>query len=229
MSEPSQPPAQPTRDEQAHKLDQVLVETNGDRKLAAEVMGLKPEQVRNLITNTPALRVRWGGGERQVPETEVEVIDRKPIAAPLVRTEQAALALTNQEKSMAKNLRKLGFKSHEIESIQTMEEFAGQQFEQTLAALHGALIKSSMRLALMADHIQDTYLMDPGMDERDQSRWWQTYFRVLENLRLQNETAYKAALTRAVIKAKDHEQKHGKSGGNPGFVALTQVNIGKKE
>lgn len=231
MSDTSQPAAEPTREETAHKLDQCLTELKGDRKLAAEVMGLSTDQVKTLISSVPALRVKWGQGERQIPETEVEVIDRKPIAPALVRAEKAAEALVNQEKGMSKSLSKLGFKSHEIEAIQTMEEFAGQQFDRTLSILHGALLKSSMRLSLMAEHIEETYLQDPGLDPRTQSMWWNTYFRILENLRLQNESAYKAALTRAVIKAKEKEKEGGGPVGKPGFGSLTavQINVGDKK
>jgi hypothetical protein len=201
------------------KIHKAMEATGGNRRAAAEILGIEKSRVDYAVAHNPALAAKWKvtaallDGETNV--NEITTISRKP-PEPLALTQQerTVVALTVQERTLNKSLAKLGFKGKEIEAISSVEEFAGAHFDQTLSIMHGGLLKSAMRLMLLAENIEQRYLQDEGLGEKDRNWWWNQYFRILEKLRDMNEQTNKAALTKALIEIK----KKGNNGlGKPGF------------
>lgn len=192
---------------------------DGNRKAAAEVLGMPYQKLVETVVKVPALYARWGndkevlGGEVMVnPVTTINRVPPHPLQ--LTPAQRTAAALSVQEKRLNKSLARLGFKRTEIEAISSVEQFAGRHFEQTLSIMHGGMLRSAMRLMIMAQRIEDTYLQDEGLDEKDRKYWWDTYFRILESLRDFNDQTNKASLTKAIIALK---KKEGNGLGKPGF------------
>lgn len=210
----------------AHKA---LEAAKGDRKFAAEILGIEPGRLAMWIARYPQLHAQWSG-ERPTQLGEVKVKDEidavaRTLPKPLALTEpqRMAIALEMNEKKLNKSLAKLGFKQNEITAISNVEEFAGEHFQSTLSIMHGGLLKSAMRLMLLAERIESTYLQDESLEERDRKYWWDTYFRILEKLRDFNEQTNKAALTKALIEMKKKESGGGMS--KPGFSPQTAIQI----
>ncbi len=238
MSIPNEQSALPVRTnytpEEIAKLNNVLEAVNGDRADAMRVLDWPPHRVNNMISNVPALFAKWRrtnelmhGEVATTPEAAIERTPPKELA--LTPSEKMAAALVVQEKYLKRSLAKLGFKSHEVEALSAVEEFAGQHFKETLSVMHGGMLKGAMRLMMLADRIERDYLQDENLDEKEKRWWWDTYFRILESLRSMNDQANKAALTKAMIEIKEKESRTGMTiSGKPGFTPLTsavQVNV----
>lgn len=218
-------------------IDKAMTEANGDRKVAAKYLGVPYIQLSMAVSRHPTLRAVWSPKDESyvepVTNDNPRLVSRHPPKEVLTSDEQRGLELrkiedkvvaVGPEKSLSKSLSKLGFRAAEIEKLTTVEEFAGQHFTKTLSLLHGGMVQSAMKLMLMADRIEKTYLMDDGLEEKERNFWWDTYFRIIESLRAMNDQSNKAALTRALVR-----QKSGfGSGSKPGFSTAIQINVPAK-
>lgn len=215
--------------EDVAKVNSALELTNGDRKAAAELLGAPVGRINSLITNDHSLRARWqisdasAAGETEI--NDVTIVDREqPKVLALTEEEKRSIALASQEKKLNKSLAKLGFKTKEIEAISSVESFAGQHFQETLSIMHGSMLKSAMRLMLLAERIEQDHLQNDALDEKERKWWWDCYFRILEQMRHMNSETNKAALTRSLI---DLKRKEKDTLGKPGYSTpgvLIQVN-----
>jgi hypothetical protein len=214
--------------EEIVRINRALEITKGNMTAAAKLLGVPITRVKDAVKNIPALEI-WKRDEIAVTTTpvessiEVEVNRVLPPEIALSPSEKRAQALVVTERNLNKSLSRLGFKSTEIEAISSVDEFAGQHFEQTLSIMHGGMLKSAMRLMLLVERIEQTYLQDESLDEKDKRWWWDIYFRILENLRLMNDQTNKAALTKAMIEIKKKESRENKLG-KPGFTPI-QINV----
>lgn len=211
------------------RLNATLELTKGDRKAAANILGTSLTRINGLIATYHSLSTRWrisdkvAAGETEI--NDVTTIDREENKAiALTEEEKRSIALASQEKKLNKSLAKLGFKSQEIEAISSVESFAGQHFQETLSIMHGSMLKSAMRLMLLAERIEQEHLQNEGLDERERKWWWDCYFRILEQMRHMNSETNKAALTRSLI---DLKRKEKDTLGKPGYSTpgvMIQVN-----
>lgn len=215
------------------KINAAMEAAHGNTADAADILGIERNRLRALIQSHQGLSARWTvstetlEGETKINDiTAINRVPPKPIA--LTEREKVAVALTVQDRKLNKSLRKLGFGQSEVEAISSVEEFAGQHFEETLTIMHGGLLKSAMRLMMLAEKIERQYLQDEGLEERDRKWWWDQYFRIIEKLRDMNEQTNKAALTKALIELKKKESEGG--GGQNKKIAFqplsaVQVNV----
>lgn len=217
--------------EEIAQINKAMEATQGDALSAAEVLGVSVNRINNAISRNPALTARWRtsqtmlDGETNInPTTAINRTPPKPLG--LSPAQRQAIELSIGERKINKSLAKLGFKSAEIQAISSIEEFAGQHFQETLSIMHGGLLKSAMRLMILAERIESQYLQDENMEEKDRKWWWDQYFRILEKLRDMNDQTNKAALTKALIEIK---KKEGGGLGKPGFSPHTttaiQINV----
>lgn len=225
--EPLIPKTGPTAPSDLVKVNAALEEVKGDRTLAARLLGVDKGRVEALIKWNPTLKNRWAEKPSEPADapalTEDQMITRVQ-TEPLAKSneEKMAVALVMSERKMSKSLRKLGFGATEIDAISSIEEFAGAHFSETLSIMHGGMLKGAMRLMMLSDRIEQTYLQDDTLEDKDRRYWWDTYFRILESLRSMHDQANKAALTKAMIDIKKNE---GKGGGKPGFSPLSAIQI----
>lgn len=216
------------------KIDQALFKTDGNRPLAAKLLGVPYIQLSHAITRHQVLRSTWLRKDdnyvEAVESDSPRLTDRNPPGEVKTSDEIRATALTKienkvvavgPEKSLSRSLSKLGFKNAEIEKLTTVEEFAGQHFTKTLSLMHGGMIKGAMRLMLLAERIEADYLTASDLPESERNWWWDTYFRILDSLRMMNDQSNKAALTRAMI----NNQKGRGGPGKPGFTPTTAIQI----
>lgn len=235
--EPEPPKPLVTRErltaEDIAKINRALEAMLGDRKNAAELLGMSLNRINAAIENHPALSARWKTTNALLDgNTKADLSPmanrRAPVPLALSPADRIAVELTVSEKKMSKSLAKLGFNHKEIEAISSVEEFAGQHFKDTLSIMHGGLLKSAMRLMMLSERIERTYLQDDKLSEKDRRYWWDIYFRTLEKLRDFNEQTNKAALTKALVELKEKEAAGGgMKNTKPNFAPLSamQVNI----
>jgi hypothetical protein len=217
---PKREARQPITPEVIEQTNRALEEAKGSATLAAKILGEEPTRIHSIIRNTPVLKARWGQGE----QAAVDVVDRAPLPQVVpTKQEQLAASLTGQEKRLDKSLSKLGFSASEVRAISEVEEFAGAHFQDTLKILHGGMVKSSIRLMLLAEHIYATYLTDEDADPKETNRWWDRYFTLQQHLRDTNDAANRAALTQAMVRLKQNEATNGKGPGKPGFGPTVNV------
>jgi len=213
-------------DEVISKAHQYLRETQGNREDAAVLLRIKPEELDKIIKTSPVLTAQYGGAnrDRALPAGAAGAAVRQDLPTVIAQPPAPRIAteLALKEKSFDKSLALLGFNPREAQEIVTIEEFAGEHFERSLAMLHGGMVKTAMRLVFMAKHIEENYLNDPSLEQTDRDSWWDIYFRILENLRKQNDQAQKSALTRAIIKEKQ-QQKNALP--KPGFTPGVAIQI----
>lgn len=214
-------------------IDKALTEANGDRGVAAKLLGVAYVQVSQAISRHPALRASWIQKDDNyvapVPSDSPRLVDRHApgevtdpdeIRAEALGNVERKLVAVGPDKALNRSLHKLGFKSAEIEKLTSMEEFAGQHFTKTLSLLHGGIVRGASRLMLLMEQIEEGYLMNEDLSQSDRNFWWDNYFKVIESLRALTEQSNKAAITRALVKQKGNAPGLGK----PGFTAL-QVNV----
>lgn len=232
MPEPSYPGEFKERvtAEDIAKINKALEASGGNRAAAAEIIGMAVGRLTSAVNSNPALSARWhtnndllDGKTNINPITAINRTPPKPLD--LAPSQKMAIELTVGEKKLNRSLAKLGFKSAEIQAISSVEEFAGQHFEETLSIMHGGLLKSAMRLMLLAERIEQTYLQEDDLEPKERDFWWKAYFEILEKLRSMNEQTNKAALTKALIEMKRKESEGGNPRGKPGFQPLSAVQI----
>lgn len=219
------------------KIDLAMRAADGDRGKAAAFLGVAYIQLSQAISRHPQLRATWIKKDDDfavpVASDNPRLAHRHEPGSPSVKTQDEIRAggLARQEslllsvgpnKELNKSLQKLGFKLAEIDKLSSIEEFAGQHFSKTLTLVHGGMIQSGLKLMLMAESIEQKYLMRDDLSDEDRKWWWDTYFRLIDSLRMMSDQTNKAAVTRALIEAK----KRGNS--KPGFQAnpptLIQIN-----
>lgn len=218
----------PITPEVIEQLNRALEATEGSPTAAAKVLGVPATRVYNIINHSPVLKARWGKG---VEQPIVDVVDRPELPVAVPPANQMAVSLTNQEKKLDRGLSKLGFSREEVTAISEIEEFAGSHFQSTLKILHGGMVKSSVRLLLLAEQIYQEYLKDPDpeMDPRDLNRWWDRYFTIQQHLRETNDAANRAALTQAMVALKRKEAANGSGPSKPGFGPTVNVTPPRKD
>lgn len=214
------------------KIHKALEATEGRLPPAAELLGVSYERLKMLVDGTKRLRSQWRKDKRDPndpPLQPEDLLDRKaPRAVVLTQDEKNALALKMQNrKHLTKSLARLGFNDKQLESVTAIEEFAGQHFNETLTILNGGCVRQSIQLMFTAQHLEQTYLQREDLKDADRKFWWDTYFRILENIRMMNDSAQKAALTRAMIDIKKQQvAAQGKAGFGVPTVAI-QINDAK--
>ena len=196
------------------KAHTCLKETQGDLEDAALLMGITKDKLKEIIEGSPVLNSVYGKRRKDIPYEPEQGAARSDLPSPIPNPPavRMAEAMVVQEASLGQPLAALGFNPTEVKNILSIEEFAGNHFDRSLSMLHGGMVKTSLRLIFQAQEIERKYLNDPSLEQKDRDSWWEIYFRILENLRKQNEQASKAALTRALIKG----QKNGRPA-QPGF------------
>lgn len=206
------------------KANTFLKEVDGNIEEAALLMGVKTEELEDLIDESPVLKSMYGKDRKAIPYDDAKKAARQlPPALTNPPSVRIAEALVTQENQLSVPLTNLGFSPTEAKDIVSIEEFAGQHFDRSLAILHGGMVKTAMRLIFQASEIEKKYLQDPSLEQKDRDSWWEIYFRILENIRKQNDQAQKAALTRAMIKSQ--KQNKGKPGFQSGVPSVAiQVN-----
>lgn len=217
------------------KIDKALTLSEGDRAKAAKLLGVAYIQISFAITRHPVLRASWLQNDsgyvepvssdsprltHRHPPGEVSAQTPEEIRAQALTNVENKLVATGPDKSLSKSLGKLGFRVNEIEKLTSMEEFAGQHFTKTLSLMHGGIIRASMRLMMLMEKIEETYLTDDGLDEKERNWWWDVYFRSLDSLRMMTEQGNKAAITRALVSSKKSTPL-----GKPGFSPTTAIQI----
>ncbi len=213
--------------------DQVIAETNraldataGHVSAAARLLNVKPERVYNIINSDPSMRAKWSKSKSVGPVAGTEVLDRPEAPPALAPAVEAAVAMIGQETKLTKSLSRLGFSKKEVNAISEFESFAGQHFQESLKILHGGMLKNAMSLMILAEQIRSEYLFNEDIDPITRDRWWDLYFKTLEEIRLMNDQANKAALTQAMIVLKERESKEGRLG-KPGLgPVMVQINNG---
>lgn len=208
------------------KIHKALEATEGSLPPAAELLGVSYGRLKMLVDGTKKLRSQWRKDKRDPnspPLQPEDLLDRTaPRAVMLTQDEKNALALKMQNrKHLTKSLARLGFNDKQLESVTAIEEFAGQHFNETLTILNGGCVRQSIQLMFTAQHLEQTYLQREDLKESDRKFWWDTYFRILENIRMMNDSAQKAALTRAMI---DIKKAQVLQQGKPGFGGV-QIQI----
>lgn len=205
------------------KAHTCLKETHGDLEDAALLMGTTKPKLLEIIEGSPVLNSVYGKRRKDIPYDPEQEAARSSLPSPIPNPPavRMAEAMVIQEASLGQPLAALGFNPTEVKSILSIEEFAGTHFDRSLSMLHGGMVKTSLRLIFQAQEIERKYLNDPSLEQKDRDSWWEIYFRILENLRKQNEQASKAALTRALIKG----QKNGNGLGKPGFTPGVAIQI----
>lgn len=218
-------------------IDKALTEAEGDRGIAAKLLGVAYVQISQAISRHPVLRSQWIQKDDNyvspVPSDSARLVDRHAPGEVSTEDELRAEALTKIEnklvavgpnKELNKSLAKLGFRTAEIEKLSSMEDFAGQHFTKTLSLLHGGIVRGAARLMLLMEEIEEEYLMDDTLSTSDRNFWWDSYFKIIESLRSLTEQSNRAAVTRALVKQKGNSPGLGK----PGFSAI-QINVGRDD
>lgn len=221
------------------KIDKAMTEADGSRAGAAKLLGVAYVQISQAISRHPILRASWLQKDdnyitpvesdsprltNRHPPLEVSVkTDDEIRAGELTKIENRTIAV-GPDKALSRSLHKLGFRAAEVEKLLTVEEFAGQHFTKTLSLMHGGVVKASIRAMLLLEKIEEEYLQDENLSEKDRIFYWDVYFRLLESLRALGSQADKAAITRALI----NQRKNAPGLGKPGFTAV-QVNISKEK
>jgi len=213
---------QPVTPAVIEQTNRALEEAGGSATVAAKILDVPPSRIHNIINHTPALKARWGQSKEV---TVVDVVDRPSLPEVISPAQQMGLSLAGQEKKLSRGLAKIGFSPSEVTAISEVEDFAGAHFSESLKILHGGMVKSTIRLMLLADHIHREYLTDSDLDPKELDRWWGRYFQIQEHLRDSNDAANRAALTQAMVKLKQNEAKAGRGPGKPGFGPQVAIQI----
>ena len=216
----------PITDNVVEETNRALESVAGNPGAAARLLNVTTRRVYNIINHNPAMRAKWSKSLDVGPVSGTDILDRPTPPPELPVANQTAIALIGQERKLTRSLARLGFSSKEQSAISEFESFAGQHFQESLKILHGGMLKNAMSLMLLAEQIRSENLFDEALRDEDREKWWNIYFRVLEEIRGMNDQANKAALTQAMIALKEREAREGKLG-KPGFSAqhiAVQVN-----
>lgn len=208
-------------EEEIVKAHTYLKEAEGEIPDAALLMGVSESHLREVIASSPVLSSIYGKSRKNIPyQPEQQASRSLPPAITQPPAIRMADAMIVQEEEIQRPLTKLGFNAREAKEILSIEEFAGNHFDRSLTMLHGGMVKTTLRLIFQAQEIEEKYLRDESLEQKDRDSWWDIYFRILENIRKQNDQAQKAALTRALIKG---QKKSGP--GKPGFTPGVAIQV----
>lgn len=127
------------------RIDAALEKTKGHRAAAARLLGITPQRVYTALRNDPAMRIKWGLDAPEVPEGEVSEIDRPPPAYSK-HEDKLAVAITNQDKLLAKGWDKLGVSKEESEFLATLESSYADNTASTLSLAYGGIAHTFVKL-----------------------------------------------------------------------------------
>lgn len=173
-------PSAPITEDQILRIDAALTKTMGHRAHAAEILGIEPKRLNNVIGSNEGLRAKWGKHVVEVPtSTDVSEMHRPaPVTPP---DPDAALVEAHAKESAvwAKGMEKLGFTEEKRDFLQAVQSHHGNHWKQMSQMFQGGVSYTATELLFQFNKInatiQETY-DHPEKFNRTMENQWGSYF-----------------------------------------------------
>ncbi len=156
-------------EDEISRINTALEQTKGHRAAAAKLLGVAPARVYTAVRNNDAMRIRWGLDEPVLPDGPTSDIDRPlPLYSP--QDEQVAVAIANQDATLAQGLQKLGYSDDERSFLANLECAYAGHVTQVLQLTFGGLAHSFTRM-LFAQRKIEQQIADVDAHPENYERW----------------------------------------------------------
>ena len=174
-------------------IHKVLVETNGNVRTAADVIGCSTTTIQYHIDHDPRLQALFLPPDKvaaaQVGEVESMTRGRAgttPAFAPAQLVGDQAMAEVVQiqdEELMIQGLKKVGISDEMLEKLRNISALgpsAGRFMASSLALTHKLMVVQTIELKQEADYIREHYLRDENLSAEERSYWQKCYNEIAD-------------------------------------------------
>lgn len=213
------------------QIEAAVEATNGDRKQAAEVLGINIQEIYDATRNSPKLRAMPSGKGRprrpkKAPTVE-ETLSARPDLPVSVSEARLAAAIAEEDAKFRKGISNpaFGLSKEEIDFAASIQSFQGRHFINTVSMLSGGMSASAIRVMIKIQELSKR-LTDgfSGADRLEEERMvWSAFHKCCESLVSMAQTAAEGMQIRAKIevwKRQLQDQAQKKQRAKPGFAPL---------
>jgi len=185
-------------------VDTALTTCQGNRGHAANMVGKTPLEMKNIINNTPWLKLKWQLKET-IPPTPGEAvdIDRPP---PVIGSTPSAVvkAIEAQDKIIQKGFRKMGYSEDEVLFFEALQTEVAGNIKGILDLTFGGAAHSTMKSLIMMRKMEET-LAD--IDEHPEKYRKVAYTREGTEYEVENEHDYRLKVWKHYMNFADLQRK----------------------
>jgi hypothetical protein len=200
------------------EIGRAMKAANGDYRLAAEALGMPPNNLHMRLQNNPQLRALYiDRGKKDVVPTDIDVMTRDGM--PMIKSEVVdsllAKAMDIQNRDLLNGgLARAGIKQKTLDKLSTLgsaTESAGKFLIASLDLSHRMMIYLNVSLLEQAEEIRETYLTNPSCPSKDKLEWQRVYNGIVSEIgKCYDRTlAGTAALVKITTGKSEREQKPG--------------------
>lgn len=228
-----------TREALERETDAAMEKAGGDRKKAAEILGIAIGSLDQRIARHEPLKVKWGGWSAPSSPPESVTLSRPIIPAiperqlPVIKdnNEAIAAAMDAEDDRIRQGVQKLGLNDVELNMAMAFQSFQRRHFTTSFDLLGGGITKQFISLCTEIEAINKR--LAGGFEEVDSDgkpvKLTPTMEAILREDRAKllviqvqmYDRATKAAMTQIEVKRlRDGKDPSGKGNDKPGFAPL---------
>lgn len=146
--------------EEKTRFHQVLKQTNGDRKLAAEVLGITPEELKDRLHKCPELKEAWceSKTKARTPPSEIETLSREPMDAEArlltINEIKSAEAMAREESLLREGVSALNLSDRDREMAVSLCSFNKKHFLDSINIISGGVTRMSITVQTKMDDVR---------------------------------------------------------------------------
>lgn len=216
------------------KINAAMETSEGDRRIAAELLGITRIELHNFTHRNPVLRARWvaSRAKHSAMPAEASQIHRPMPVITKPQSESAIAILSDadiakaieKEDSLVRNgLDNTGMKPKVRDLAMALQKLQNKHFTRCVEMLGGGITKQFLEIMVEVEELtrrlNDT--VAPPTPEQE-LLWREDRSRLLDMMQKFYDRASSAALTQAKVHALKN-QGNGRKSGKPGFSPLVAV------
>ena len=200
---------------QLKRIHIALEQTGGQRKEAAELLGMSENQLDHWIRKHRELT---SYAKDATPPSELETLGREPIE----RTPEGeiAMAVAKAERQVREGFAAIGVRGEALEQAIAFRNFGKFHFEDMRQYTGGSVAKLLADLMALQKKVVDDFTGTPLTDTEIQGILRTHHDRIVGRIIEVYDRVRDSALTSAIIEAKRKEMALQKGRGRPGFAPL---------
>lgn len=141
-------------DDDRQRVDLAMERAQGNRKHAAQMLGMEYQRLVNIIKTSPNLHSKWVAVDHKAPNGFANEIHRDAPVTPFSNEQIAAAeAVEKQDALLATGWKKLGFSTEQKNFLQTIQKEYTGNLRGTLDLTYGGMIHSYTKLLFVFEDL----------------------------------------------------------------------------
>lgn len=217
--------------EKRDEFNRAMEIAEGNKALAAKILGMDMQAFKNRLYGCPDLRLRWTNPDRNETTpvlSEEQALTREPL---ITKEEVAALSIAEEDKKLKDGLASMGLSNKVCDLALALQKFHGANFTKSIEIASASVTRTGLNMLEQIEYVEERllflrkHLLSMGAVRDDKRDSWVTeenmvahqYKDLLEQNRFIMLVNYEAAKITALIRFQGN--KHGNSKiGKPKFT-----------